>query len=95
MSQRLLTIAAVAALVSGCSGRNEPETGPIQSCSAYCGSLGNLDSRCVKAFGEAHGVARECDAAESADGCESLSAFSPGLASDCVDPPRGIFCCAE
>ncbi len=91
MIRRLSMVAAL--LISGCCSGDE--SAPVQSCPAYCGSLGDLDSRCTKAFGEAYGVARECEAAESADGCESLSALSPGLASDCAEPPRNIFCCAE
>jgi len=85
----------VVSFVAGCCGPAETETEVVPECPAYCGSLESLDGRCALAFGDAHGVARECGPQENSAGCESLSEFSPGLVSDCVDPGRDVYCCSE
>lgn len=89
---RLTLIAAM--FVAGCCGSsNETEAAP--DCLAYCGSLDDLNGRCALAFGDDYGVARECGPADNSGTCESLSALSPGLVSDCTEPGRSIFCCPE
>lgn len=63
------------------------------SCEPYCGSLG-LSDRCSKAFGVAYASVVECGAGYSLpDCCRSLSAFSPGLASDCDGASGEVICC--
>lgn len=80
------------ALASVCCGSADDAA---HDCSAYCGSLDNLDGRCALAFGDGYGVARECGPADDSGECESLSAFSLGLVSDCSEPGRDVFCCPE